>query len=356
MKRRLILVLTVIAVSFFNIQCIQPGDSGAENDDDNMVPAISLAKTGQTDSFEAEDDGDLQMGLIWPSPRFTVNGDNTAVTDKLTGLIWELSPVTAVMTWQDALIYANDLILDDCTDWRLPNINELESLCSSREALQGTWLRSIAFSDSVQDSNYWTSTTDASLTDNAWYVDTSSSRLNTSRKTNATCHVWAVRGESSILIKTGQTVSYAAGDDGDLETGAAWYSPRFLDQGAVIYDKMTGLSWQKTVDTSSRSWTDSFTYARGLNYDSSEDWRIPNKRELRSIINYGESSQTEYLASLGFSNFDKEYFWTSTIYAQNTSSVFACNFTGNLFAELPGAFVYHARTSEAYTVVVKGGE
>ena len=32
------------------------------------------------------------------------------------------------------------------------------------------------------------------------------------------------------LPKTGLTISYAAGDDGDLELGLAWPNPRFTDK------------------------------------------------------------------------------------------------------------------------------
>lgn len=52
-------------------------------------PAGSVPRTGQTVSTSATagEDGDLQKGLAWPSPRFTDNGNGT-VTDNLTGLIW----------------------------------------------------------------------------------------------------------------------------------------------------------------------------------------------------------------------------------------------------------------------------
>ena len=50
-------------------------------------PGALVEKTGQTTSPGTRDDGALQRGVTWPSPRFTDNGDGT-VTDNLTGLIW----------------------------------------------------------------------------------------------------------------------------------------------------------------------------------------------------------------------------------------------------------------------------
>ena len=46
-----------------------------------------VPKTGQTTSSATGDDGDLEKGVTWPSPRFT-NNSNGTVTDNLTGLIW----------------------------------------------------------------------------------------------------------------------------------------------------------------------------------------------------------------------------------------------------------------------------
>ena len=35
----------------------------------------AIAKTGQTATYGTGDDGDLQMGVSWPAPRFIDNGD-----------------------------------------------------------------------------------------------------------------------------------------------------------------------------------------------------------------------------------------------------------------------------------------
>src|SRR3990172_5700801 len=61
------------------------------------VGVISIPKTGQTTCYDSAgnviactgtgQDGEIQAGVPWPSPRFMDNGDGT-VTDNLTGLIW----------------------------------------------------------------------------------------------------------------------------------------------------------------------------------------------------------------------------------------------------------------------------
>lgn len=56
------------------------------------LTAVDLPKTGQITSYDtgAIDDGDLQRGVAWPSPRFTTGtgAGVDCVTDNLTGLMW----------------------------------------------------------------------------------------------------------------------------------------------------------------------------------------------------------------------------------------------------------------------------
>lgn len=108
----------------------------------NCTPAAifegGVAKTGQTGSLTAGDDGDLQQGVSWPVPRFTDNSDGT-ITDNLTGLIWLKDancPDISPNTWIEALAAVSNLADGVCglgddsaaNDWRLPNRNELQSL------------------------------------------------------------------------------------------------------------------------------------------------------------------------------------------------------------------------------------
>jgi len=86
-----------------------------------------LAPTGQVTSYLPGDDGDLQMGIPSPMPRFTDNGDSTA-TDRLTGLTWTKDAGQYQIQWYDALNVCNSYSVEILDDWRLPNIKELLSL------------------------------------------------------------------------------------------------------------------------------------------------------------------------------------------------------------------------------------
>ena len=85
MRRVLLISLSlVLALVGWSTVCAEDGFY--------VIPAMKgkyapVPKTGQTTIYAAGDDGALQKGVAWPTPRFTDN-DNGTVTDNLTGLIW----------------------------------------------------------------------------------------------------------------------------------------------------------------------------------------------------------------------------------------------------------------------------
>ncbi len=156
-------------------------------------------KTGQTTSYATGDDGDLERGVAWPSPRFTDNSDGT-VTDNLTGLIWlQNANCWGTQTWANALSNANGLVDGSCgltdgsvaSDWRLPNVRELFSLLDFSQ-LNPALPSGIPFTD-VQSNYYWTSTTVAGSESGAWQVSLDDSYVGATNKTSPR-DVWPVRG------------------------------------------------------------------------------------------------------------------------------------------------------------------
>src|SRR3989338_4724914 len=69
------------------------------------------------------------------------------------------------------------------------------------------------------------------------------------------------------LPQTGQTISYAAGDDGDIRAGVAWPNPRFTDNGnGTVTDNLTGLMWTKNANLAGfKSWQGVLDYVAGMN-------------------------------------------------------------------------------------------
>src|SRR3990172_4596891 len=112
-------------------------DRGRGGGGGRVAPAaqtpVNLPQTGQKMSYTMGDDGNLQEGVAWPSPRFHDNNNGT-VTDNLTGLIWlKDANCFGAKIWAVALTIANGLPNGQCGlndgskagDWRLPNRKEL---------------------------------------------------------------------------------------------------------------------------------------------------------------------------------------------------------------------------------------
>lgn len=172
-----------------------------------QIGAVALPKTGQTVMFATGDDGDLEKGVTWPSPRFIAGtGSEVAcVTDNLTGLMWVQSPDQVQRTWQQALDYANGLSLCGFDDWRLPNINDLESVTNQGEPCTSDWLNTQGFGNLVSAfSIYWSSTTYADNADLAWRVGLCSGNVAGLGK-NESWYVWPVRSvlpQSNIVLNS----------------------------------------------------------------------------------------------------------------------------------------------------------
>jgi hypothetical protein len=133
-----------------------------------------------------------------------------------------------------------------------------------------------------------------------------------------------ISASSVNLPKTGQTTSYATGDDGNLDKGIAWPASRFTygtgaEDGDCITDNLTGLMWVPSGGVI-RSWDGALFYSNNLTACGFSDWRLPNRKELRSLINYGESNNVTWLNSQGFSNVSDASYWTSTSYAASANS------------------------------------
>jgi hypothetical protein len=127
-------------------------------------------------------------------------------------------------------------------------------------------------------------------------------------------------------MKTGQTHAYQQGDDGTYQKGAAWPNPRFTAGAAgasnCVTDRATGLMWLKKPDATERPWAEAIAYCEGLNGDDGRggyaDWRLPNLRELESLVNLGEAKPSAWLNSQGFAIVPTASCWSSTTFAAST--------------------------------------
>ena len=140
-----------------------------------------------------------------------------------------------------------------------------------------------------------------------------------------------VMGVPAPVPRTGQTTSYAQRDDGALQVGVPLPNPRVTDNGdGTITDNLTGLIWLKNANCplTPALWPAALNYVVELNtvgkmngHDCGDrsnagshqtDWRLPNIRELLSLLDYGRfpviaggENDTITLSGSGF-------YWSST--------------------------------------------
>jgi len=379
MKRKRIFLKSLLPLTAALLLCWSAALSSAST--------IDLPQTGQTTCYDSSgaviscantgQDGDWLAGVIWPNPRF-VSGTGTeadCMVDTLTGLMWpkngNLSGGTA--TWHGAFDIVDLLNLCGHNDWRLPNVVELRSLINDEEPTV-TWLSAQGFNN-VLTAFYWSSSTYVKTPSYVWLVYMDGGTVESAPKSNS-AYVWPVRaghsgslGTSAVdLPRTGQTTCYPSefpydatvpcagtGQDGELQMGAAWPSPRYSVSGECVTDNLTGLMWTKNANRfETQSWQAALDSANGLNLCGFTDWRLPNVNELRSAVDYSNYGPA-LPDSAPFTNVQLMSYWSSSTYVLLRDHAWSVYMgSGGVY----GAGTYGARkdTSLLYVWPVRAGQ
>jgi len=318
------------------------------------------------------------LGVTWPVPRFSDNGNGT-VRDNLTGLLWlEDADCLGQMTWVDALSGANSLSAPSCGlldgsssgDWRLPNIKELQSLLDFGQA--GSVLPSDhPFTDLALD-YYWSSNSRA---DDHGPGDAQAlsfgSGMNFDFAKGETKWTWALRGPDTLgsapVETTGQTICYdetgviidclGTGQDGESQAGVEWPVPRFIDglDGTVL-DRLTGILWLKDANCLGLvDWSTAIAAANTLEdglcglTDGSRPkyWHLANVRELQSLSNFGLGGPS-LPAGHPFENVANDDYWTGTSNETQPDRAWRVNFNSGgvqRVTKTDAAYLWPARPS-----------
>jgi len=152
------------------------------------------------------------------------------------------------------------------------------------------------------------------------------------------CQTYVFGGLAKVE-KTGQITSYSAtgGEDGDLKKGVAWPNPRFTDNGnGTVRDRLTKLIWLKDANAfGARTWEQALSDANTLSSGSAGltdgsvagDWRLPNVKELQSLIDFAyfnpalssASGTSKWTSGDAFIGVQSNYYWSSTTYSGDTA-------------------------------------
>jgi hypothetical protein len=172
------------------------------------------------------------------------------------------------------------------------------------------------------------------------------------------------RSGQAVLVATGQVTSYAPGDDGSVLAGAAL---SYTDNGnGTVTDNSTGLTWEKKTDANvdvNYSWQGALAYVAELNamnggagFAGHNDWRLPNIKELLSIVDYGRSNPPIHPAfgpTRGISNYAAYWSSTSWVGFQPEYSAWAVEFADS-YTNALGVLIF-GKTSALHARAVRGG-
>ncbi len=310
---------------------------------EDTVSSYKIVDTGQSETYSATSkiaapsDQDPFFGqdaqYSGNQPTYSDNGDGT-VSDQVTGLMWSKAVDLEKVSLAEAMVIADTMTLGGYSDWRVPAIKELYSLIlfsgyiGSGMDMYTVPADAIPYIDTTCfDFSYGNVTNQLER-----YID--AQWLSSTVYTSTT-----MRGDSTLF-----GVNFA---DGRIK-GYGYSNPRnplrekkffvrfvrgnpqygqniYVDNGdGTVSDLSTGLMWQQADDGEARDWEDALAYAENLQLAGYDDWRLPNAKELQSIVDYSRSPDetdspaidpvfyvTEITDPDGIDG-QYPYFWTST--------------------------------------------
>ena len=247
-------------------------------------------------------------------PDYQDNGDGT-ITDLVTGLMWSKSPdmdgdgdidYADKKSYDEAMAAAAAFNLAGYDDWRLPSIKEMYSL--------------IVFSGKDPSGYTGTSTDDLVPFIDTNYFDfaygdlTAGERIIDAQMASTNIYVGGTMGGDETMFGVnfadGRIKGYPTGPMPGQSVDKQFYvfyvrgNPDygvndFYDNGdGTITDKATGLMWTQNDDGNGMTWPEALNYAENAVFAGHTDWRLPNAKELQSILDYSRAPSVTSSAAI----------------------------------------------------------
>lgn len=224
-------------------------------------------------------------------PAYTDNLDGT-ITDNVTGLMWE-KEMGEKITFDAAFAKAEASSLGEHTDWRVPGIKELYSLILFTGQVKGAeaisfFIDTAFFIQPLGDLSLGEREIDAQTWSSTEYVGLT--MVGDATVFGVNFIDGRIKGYPKYKKATGTAnTMYFRMVRGNSDYGKNRFEN---NENGSITDLATGLMWQKADDGTARDWEEALAYAEGLELAGKSDWRLPNAKELQSIVDYSRSPQT----------------------------------------------------------------
>ncbi|MCP4023425.1 MAG: DUF1566 domain-containing protein [Desulfobacteraceae bacterium] len=329
-----------------------------ESDDGGSNVSYAIVDTGQATCYDdsqaitAPSEGEAFYGqdanYSGNQPSYTLSQDGLTVYDNVTGLIWTQSPdidgdgdidADDQLSFDDAKDYADILNAEDFggySDWRLPTIKELYSLMnftgtdpvatSTDTSILTPFIDTDYFDFGYGDTDAGQRIIDAQFWSSNAYVGNVFNNQSAAFGLNLadgrikgyptwpivkTCYIYFVRGNTDYGIN-----NYVDNSDG------------------TVTDYATGLMWSRDDSSKSMNWKEALAWVQqenDENYLGYSDWRLPNAKEMQSIVDYSRSPDTTDSAAIDpvfnitriineTGEDDYPWFWTGTTHAKTNGA------------------------------------
>ena len=250
------------------------------------------------------------------------NSDHNRVVDEVTGLTW-IVDITEEKSWDNAKDFCSNLNFGGYEDWRLPTPKEVWSIAVGDS--YGHAVREYYFHNFYEYNNdIWARQELPEEKESAWSFNLEEGSMQQITDASGSHYIMCVHGDEEYgKVEASDYISETVGGD------------------EMIRDSKTGLLWQKTVEDGMTTFKDALAYCENLTYAGKNDWRLPNRNELLTLVDYskavpaGDDPEAETTAASSFPGMPKAVFITSTpiIGYYNPSGLWALDMeTGEQFS------------------------
>lgn len=323
----------------------------------------SLAFTGQDAQYTRN------------APNYSLGASGKTVIDKVTGLTWQSSPDTngdGLLSIADKMTFAaagqycsslNAVNYEGLNDWRLPTIKELYSLINFNGKDPDLVSKNTKNLQPFIDRNYFQF---------AYGFTSSGERIIDTQYVSSNVYVDKIPeyGQSQVFgvnFADGRIKGYGLKSLEGVEklfavqcvSGGNYGLNKFIDNGnQTITDEATGLMWTQQDSGTGMDWKKALAWVNTQNqagYLGHSDWRLPNAKELQSIVDYSRSPGITQSAAIdpifdstAITNEDGQqdwpWYWTSTTHqsvrGKGRSAVYLAFGRATGWFKLPGATCY----------------
>ncbi|MFA7116832.1 MAG: DUF1566 domain-containing protein [Bacteroidales bacterium] len=319
-KNILFIATSFIGIGMLASSCYKSDESDSSSTTDNLpdITGYPIVTTNEniafnnitTISLPIEGDDFYGQNANYPgtTQRYVDNGDGT-VTDMVTGLMWQQTldhngdgeiNVNDKLTYDEILELPNTCQTGGHTDWRVPSIKEQYSLMDfSGKDISGydddstedldPFINNEVFGFAYGDTDANERLIDVQCASTTVYTDSSNPLIFGVNFADG-----RIKGYGSTMMGQAKKFNYL------LCRGNSTYGINsFTDNGdSTITDSATNLMWMKYDSHTAMNWEDALVYAESFKCAGYTDWRLPDVKQLQSIVDYTRNPEMTSSAAI----------------------------------------------------------